>query len=782
MMQSSSLIEKVSKGALYATVFLLPLWFLPLTQNVLLYQKQALLVLLVFISLVAWLATVVNQGKIRLRMSFLYIPVGLLVLGVGLSTLFSKLVAGSFWGWPLNLSDNFLTIVVFALFSFLIFQVAEDSKHLFRLLLALLISSGIAVLYTILQAYELYLLPFDFVKIATFNTLGNMKGVAIFSAVLLPLALVLALVSKMLLRWTLWIVAAVLLAALVLLNFQTAWIVLTAGLLVLLAFGMWNMKKKGEFGWVSFPMALIIVAVFFMVFQVALPGAPRTIPIEVSLSQGATWNIAKSTLEERALFGSGPGTFVLQYAQYRPAELNQTVFFGTRFSSGASEILNWLVTKGAVGLLLLLALFGAIKVMGVKALLRFDGENFTWMLGLGVFASLVSLIISTFLYPSSFMLWFLFWTLFGSLAFVSAKKVSIFTVTKYPFLALGSSFVFLIVLIFGLGLLFVGGQKYVAEAQYLQGVRASLQGDLNGAIGKVLSAANLNPSVDVYWRDLSQLYLTRVNQIAANQELTQEERQEQTQAAVSNGIAAARAATQVAPANVANWNVQGFVYRTLIGIRGAEALAQEAYLKAAELEPTSPFPWTELARSKVVQAQALALQDAEETRAQVLEEALEHLNKALELKDDYAPAHFLTAVVYDQQGRSDEAVTKLEETKLIASPNDVGLAFQLGVLYWQRRELDKAQSELELAIQINPNYSNARYILGLVHDARGDEAAAKLEFFEVERLNPENEEIKRILANLENGLPALDGIDIAEPPISQTPPEIQEQASPEGDQ
>jgi tetratricopeptide (TPR) repeat protein len=228
--------------------------------------------------------------------------------------------------------------------------------------------------------------------------------------------------------------------------------------------------------------------------------------------------------------------------------------------------------------------------------------------------------------------------------------------------------------------------------------------------------------------------------------------------------------------------VQGFVYRTLIGIRGAEALAQEAYLKAAELEPTSPFPWTELARSKVVQAQALALQDAEETRAQVLEEALEHLNKALELKDDYAPAHFLTAVVYDQQGRSDEAVAKLEETKLIASPNDVGLAFQLGVLYWQRRELDKAQSELELAIQINPNYSNARYILGLVHDARGDEAAAKLEFFEVERLNPENEEIKRILANLENGLPALDGIDIAEPPISQTPPEIQEQASPEGDQ
>lgn len=774
-MQSIPFLEKIGKGSLYLAVFLLPLWFLPFTQNIVIYQKQTLLVMLVFLGLVAWLAKIVNKGEIRLRVSFLYIPVVLLLVAVGISTLLSRWVAASFWGWPLSLSDNFLTLVVFALFSFLVFQVLEDSKHLFRLLLTLLISSGVAVLYTILQAYELYLLPFEFTKLATFNTLGNMNGVAIFSAVLMPLALALAFVSKMFLRWVLWVVSAILFASLVLLNFQTAWVVLTAGLLVLLSFGMWNMKKKNEFGWVSFPMVLIIVAIFFMVFQVALPGAPRTLPLEVSLSQRATLNVAKETLKERSLFGAGPGTFVLQYAKYRPAELNQTVFFGTRFSSGASEVLNWLVTKGMVGLLLLLALFGTLKVMGFRALLRSENENFSWMLGLGTFASLVALIISQFLYPSSFMLWFLFWVLLGALAFVGAKTVRNLTIAKHPFLALGSSFVFLIILIFGLGLLFIGGQKYVAETQYLKGVRASAAGDLDGAITNVLSAANLNPTVDLYWRDLSQLYLAKVNQIAADQELTQEERAQQTQTAVSNSVAATRAATQVAPANVANWNVQGFMYRSLIGIEGAEALAQEAYLKAAELEPTSPFPWTELARSQVLQAQNLSLkEEAKEVRAQVLESALENLQKALELKFDYAPAHFLTAVVYNQQGKSDEAVAKLEETKLIASPNDIGLAFQLGVLYWQQKELDKAQAELERAIAINPNYSNARYILGLVYDAQGDSEAAKLEFAEVERLNPENEDISRILENLEEGLPALVGIKTAQPPIQQTPPEIQE--------
>ena len=139
MMQSIPLFDKVAKGSLYAVVFLLPLWFLPLTQNVLVYQKQALLVLLVFLGLVAWLAKVVNQGEIRLRISFLYIPVGVLLLGIGITTLLSRWAFASFWGWPLNLSDNFLTVAVFALFSFLIFQVVEDPKHLFRLLLVLLV-------------------------------------------------------------------------------------------------------------------------------------------------------------------------------------------------------------------------------------------------------------------------------------------------------------------------------------------------------------------------------------------------------------------------------------------------------------------------------------------------------------------------------------------------------------------------------------------------------------------------------------------------------------------
>ena len=214
------------------------------------------------------------------------------------------------------------------------------------------------------------------------------------------------------------------------------------------------------------------------------------------------------------------------------------------------------------------------------------------------------------------------------------------------------------------------------------------------------------------------------------------------------------------------------MYRSLIGVPGADALALAAYEKAKELEPASPFSWTELGRVYTLQAQSLANEKGKEAQKdEALVKALENLQKAIELKGDYAPAHFLTAAVYEQQGKNEEAIAKLEETKKVA-PNDTGLAFQLGVIYWQKKDLDKAQAELERAISLSQNYSNARYILGLVFDAKKDKAKALEQFNKIAELNPDNEEVKKIIANIEAGKQPLDGIQVGQPPVQEAPPEI----------
>ncbi|MEK6837132.1 MAG: tetratricopeptide repeat protein, partial [Nanoarchaeota archaeon] len=235
----------------------------------------------------------------------------------------------------------------------------------------------------------------------------------------------------------------------------------------------------------------------------------------------------------------------------------------------------------------------------------------------------------------------------------------------------------------------------------------------------------LNPSVDLYWRDLGQLYLSQVNRIGADTKLTQEEKTKQLQTAVSNATSSVQQATRISPANVANWNVQGFIYRNLIGFAGAEGFAISSYEKAVDLEPASPFNVTELARVYVLQGQNLASKKGKEKeRDEALSKAEGELQKAIELKNDYAPAHFLVAVIYDQQGKTEEAIKKLEETKN-ADPNNSGLAFQLGVVYWQKQRYEKAQEEFERALKLNANYDNAKYMLGLVYDKQGEKEKAK---------------------------------------------------------
>ena len=176
------------------------------------------------------------------------------------------------------------------------------------------------------------------------------------------------------------------------------------------------------------------------------------------------------------------------------------------------------------------------------------------------------------------------------------------------------------------------------------------------------------------------------------------------------------------------------------------------------MEPSSPFSWTELGRVKILSSRA--------------QDAIADLEKAIQMKSDYAPAHYLIAVAHDQLGNQAEAIRKLEEAKMAAS-GDTGLAFQLGVLYYRQNEFEKSRAEFERTKILNNAYSNARYMLGLVYDRLGRRQDAIAEFAAVAALNPDNQEVRTILSNLAAGRAALDGIgQPSNPPIEENPEEI----------
>lgn len=101
------------------------------------------------------------------------------------------------------------------------------------------------------------------------------------------------------------------------------------------------------------------------------------------------------------------------------------------------------------------------------------------------------------------------------------------------------------------------------------------------------------------------------------------------------------------------------------------------------------------------------------------EVAAADLKRAIELKHDFAEAHFLLGLIYrKQQCREDAA-----DCFVLASCFDPGLAeahFNLGVLALEQGAADQAQRSFEKALDARPGYADAHASLGKLMLDRGD--------------------------------------------------------------
>lgn len=830
--QSTPIIEtceKVSKISIYLLVFLLPIFFLPWTANVLDFNKQALLIVLVFASIFAWILKILISGKARFNFSLVHIPIVVLFLIYTVSTIFSLWRYGSFWGWPQISSESLLSLIGLVLLYFLVINIFER-KEIFYLVVTLCLSGFLAILYGGLQLFGKFLIPIDFTKAVSFNTIGGVNSLSVFTAVLLPLIIILITISteryltKGYLRIFFIVVAALSAILLLLINFQNAWWLVIAGSALIIVFGT---QKRDIFDnrWLVLPMFFLALALLFSFFRFQIPGTPDR-PIEVFLTQRTSFNIAWEALKDNPVIGSGPGTFIYNFSKYKALAFNQGSLWNIRFDWAGSKLLTLAATVGILGVLSFLTLIGFFIFYGIKFLFtphhffaktgegfkkkerekdeEID-EEFFWLLGLGIFISFLTTTVLYFLYRSNLTLdfvWFLLMACFVSLLRPArpvrdskdSKKAQSKSISNpvrnqrflngangvkkevvlkpSSLVTLGITFAFTLVFIFGLGILILEGQRYVAAVNYLESMKDLQQSrginSIIDSLNHLETAIRISPKVDLYWREISQLYLQAMTETAARTDLSQAELTQQIQIYINSAVNSAKAATDTNPENVANWSVRGFIYQNLIGIvGGTKDWAVNAYEEALKLEPTNPFFPTQAGISILKEAG----QDPK-----LLTEAQEKFEEAIELKSDYAPAHFQIAMVYGAQGEQTEMIEELEKTKAIA-PFDVGLAFQLGLIYFQGQDYEKARNELERAVLLNSDYANALYFLGLTYDELGEKEMAIKTFEKILVANPGHSLVTVILKNLRTGEKALKGIVEEQPPIvpiEEEHPEIED--------
>jgi tetratricopeptide (TPR) repeat protein len=747
----------ISKVSIYVLVFLLPIFFLPWTSDVLDFNKQILLIGLVFLAFFSWIIKSLVSGIFSVNLSKIHIAVLILFLTHLLSTIFSLDKYGSFWGWPRPTADSLLTTIGLVLFYFLVSNIFSK-KEILKSIIILILSGLVAILVGVSHMLGLFVLPFTFTKIASFNTIGLVSSLGLLIAVLLPVLMVLEIFARKWLKiiFALGIILSVI--ALILINYSLVWWMVLISSILTILFGMLK-KELFDLRWLGLPIFFLAVAVFFLVLKPQFNAAPR--PIEVFLNQPATLDIVLQTLKQKAIFlGSGPGTFVYDFLKYKKVDFNAGPLWNMQFGGGGSKILTMLATIGILGFISFLILMALVVFYGLKFIFKPAPEtnnNHFPILALGVLIGLITQTIGYFLYSSNLSLDFVYFFLIACFIGLAFEKRKDYLLGPSSFLTVGITFILILSSISGLWLLILEGQRYAAEINYLKGITAFASGNKDEAINNLGKAVKINPYLDLYFMQLSQAYISKLGDEINRQDLPQDVKNKNIEILISNSINAAKIATDINPYSVADWSARGLVYQTLIGLLdGAGDWAIKSYDEAIKLDPNSPYYPTQAGLVYLAEIQTLPNQTIADQN-KILASAKDRFAKAVLLKPDYAPALYQMARIYQMEGKTDEALAALENTQKYA-PDDLGLAFQLGVLYYQKGDFAKAQAELEQAIALSPDYANALYFLGLTYDELGQKDKAIEEFLKVAELNPDNSMVKKILDNLKAGKNALEDI------------------------
>jgi len=231
---------------------------------------------------------------------------------------------------------------------------------------------------------------------------------------------------------------------------------------------------------------------------------------------------------------------------------------------------------------------------------------------------------------------------------------------------------------------------------------------------------------------------------------------------VQSAVSATKRTTTLVPVNSQNWASLGAVYRELLfSATNAEDYIAAAYAEAARLAPQNPAHPTDLAKLHLVivnQANTLLESSDEDVKKEATDAkelstklAGEYIEQALAIKTDYAPARYYLATVHELRGETDQAIEALNSV-LVQQPNDVGVAFEIGLLQLQKKDWQKAANQFNQILKVSPDFSNALWFLATAYENLGRTEDAIKTIENVARLNPNMTVVSDRLARLKRGI------------------------------
>lgn len=684
-------IQKIANASVLVFVALFPIYFSPLTFDMYELNKSLLIVVFGMWFLILLALQSLAQKSFKITTSYLSLPLVLLGIAYILAGIFTISNQYSFWGFYGYLSNS-LPVILFAIsLTFTIPTLVSSKKQAKNIYTAFLVSI-LFVLVTSLVAY-FAVIPLNsrigaFLSNINFNLTGginSLRYLVLYSSFLFSFGVIRSKTTVLQSINLLGLVVALLLAGLILKPLFLAFVVVVT---LLPAFIYKKALKSNKLYY--FISALVVLGLSIVVSTVpqvkeAL-GLRASVPTLPSLGFGESWEVTRRAFTGNALFGTGPSTFINSFTRFKPAELNNTVFWDTLFIKPKSYYMMVIVEAGLLGIISFLYLLfrvfkKALSPQSLKQAFSKELPSDATILKLTLVLVLLSLFTTStgaFLFGFLFIVISLFLTFekFNDNSGVDDLTLSVTGESnknkgKTSSLITGVEKVFSLHILFSLivavVLTFTGA--FVARVFlgdyffYSPFNRPQTVIDLRNNYSK---AINANRNNDFYIRSMIQAdkRLARVlaQQINnANEDNLNEEQLNVLANQITNTLRlAARRSDAITTGgfavNVQNWEEKALLYQNTIGtVDRAGITAVESYATASALNPLNPR----------IPASIGSVYYALENYQQ----AATFFNRAILLKNNYAVPRYNLAKTFEQVRQYENALA-VAETLLDILPQD----------------------------------------------------------------------------------------------------------------
>lgn len=204
----------------------------------------------------------------------------------------------------------------------------------------------------------------------------------------------------------------------------------------------------------------------------------------------------------------------------------------------------------------------------------------------------------------------------------------------------------------------------------------------------------------------------------------------------------------------------GFKSTTLISLNRLDE-AQEVLKRMAELEPhlveahlalannlymTGKYEAMKETAMKAIECDANSyvayfLLGRAEDSLEHLEQAIEALTKAIDLRPDFIEARNLRAEVYLKAGQTEQAMDDIKEVLTMNSEEETALSLRAHIYHTVVNDLEKAKIDYRHLIEIDPFHREAYAGLAAILRAEGNEDGAKKLEEEAAALNLDNDDL-----------------------------------------